>query len=107
MTEIVRILIGPLAWLGAFSAVYALHGVACAFGWGGVDLWGQSLLRVALSAAWAAAILVLGVILVGLHSRRMGSRSRFVRGVSTMTGWVGLVATVWTLFPVVVASSCQ
>lgn len=107
MTDVARILVGPLVWLGAFSAVYGLHGVACSFGWAGIEVWGLSLLRLALTAAWIAAIVLLGLILAGLHSQRLGSPSGFVRGVSRMTGWVGLVATIWSLFPVVATSSCQ
>lgn len=107
MTDLVRILIGPLAWLASFSAVYGLHGVACGFGWAGVEVWGLTLLRLALAAAWIAAIALTGVILAGLYSRRFASSSGFVRGVSRMTGWVGLVATLWSLFPVVATSSCQ
>lgn len=107
MTDLLRILIGPLAWLGAFSAVYGLHGLACGFGWAGIELVGLPLLNVTLTAAWLASIVLLGVIVAGLHSRRFGSPSRFVRGVSRLTGWVGLVATVYSLFPVVALSSCQ
>lgn len=107
MMDLVRILVGPLAWLGAFSGVYGLHGVACSFGWAGAELWGLSLFRFALTAAWVAAILLLGAILAGLYSRRFASPSGFVRNVSRTTGWVGLVATLWSLFPVVATSSCQ
>ncbi|SDY34144.1 hypothetical protein [Citreimonas salinaria] len=107
MKDLVRILIGPLVWLSAFSAVYGLHGVACAFGWADIDAWGLSLMRVALTAAWLASLAVLAVTVAVLHSRRFGSPSGFVRGVSIMTGWVGLMATLWTLFPVVVTSTCQ
>lgn len=107
MMDLARILIGLFAWLGAFSAVYGLHGIACGFGWAEIDIWGISLLRLALTAAWLAAIALLAVILAGLYSRRFGSSSGFVRGVSITTGWVGLVATLWSLFPVVATSSCQ
>lgn len=107
MTDIVRILIAPLIWLAAFSALYGLHGIACAYGWSGTDVaGGMSLLRVVLVAAWLGAIAVQAAILIGLYSRRFGSDSGWVRGVSGMTGWVGLVATVWSLFPVAATSSC-
>ena len=107
MKDVARILIGLFAWLAAFSGVYGLHGIACSFGWAEIDAWGLSLMRVALTAAWIAAIAVLAVIVAGLRSRRFGSPSGFVRGVSLTTGCVGLVATLWSLFPVVVASTCQ
>lgn len=108
MIDLARILIGPLAWLASFSAVYGLLGVACAFGWDGIDAsWGFSLMRLTLTAAWLAAILVQVIILAGLYSKRFGSPSGFVRWVSLATGWVGLVATLWSLFPVVTTSACQ
>jgi hypothetical protein len=107
MTDIVRIMIAPLIWLAAFSAVYGLHGMACAFGWAETGLWGVSLLRLVLTAGWLSAIAVQGLILAALYSHRFASPSPFVRGVSLMTGWTGFVATLWSLFPVVATSSCQ
>jgi hypothetical protein len=106
MSDIVRILVAPLVWLASFSAVYGLHGIACAYGWGGIEVAGLTLLRSALTAAWLGAVAVQTVILAGLYSERFGSPSRFVRHVSGITGWVGLVATVWTLFPAATTSSC-
>ncbi len=107
MTDILRILIAPLTWLGSFSAVYGLHGAACAFGWAESSVSGISLLRLVLSSAWLCAIALQVAILAGLHSRRFASPFRFVRGVSRMMGWVGLIATLWSLFPVAATSSCQ
>lgn len=107
MTDVLRILIGPLAWLASFSAVYGLQGLGCASGWGGIGIGAISLFRLALLAAWFCAIAVQTVILSALFSRRFASASGFVRGVSKTTGWVGLVATLWSLFPVAVISSCE
>ena len=107
MTDLVRILVGPLAWLAAFSGIYGLHGLGCGTGWGDGELAGVSLFRVVLVTAWLLAIAALAGILLGLHSRRLASPSGFVRGLSRTTGWVGLVATLWSLFPVVATSSCQ
>ena len=106
MSDLIRILIGPLAWLAAFSAVYGLHGAACGFDWSGIEVGPVSLLRLVLLAAWLCAIAMQAVILWGIYAPRFASGSGFVRGVSRMTGWVGLVATLWSLFPVAVTSSC-
>ena len=107
MSDIVRILVAPLIWLAAFSAIYGLHGIACAYGWSGSEVaGGVSLLRLVLVAAWLGAIAVQVLILVALHASRFGSESGWVRAVSRMTGWVGLVATIWSLFPVAATSSC-
>ena len=107
MTDLARILVGPLAWLAAFSAVYGLQGLGCALGWAGIDTGGVPLLRAGLAAAWLAAIALQAAILAGLYSRRFGAHPGFARSVSRMTGWVGLVATLWSLFPVVATSACQ
>jgi hypothetical protein len=107
MGDVARILIGPLAWLACFSAVYGLHGTACALGWANTGIGSLSLLRLALGAAWIAAIMIQVAILVALYGTRFGAGPGFVQVVSRATGWVGLVATLWTLFPVLASSSCQ
>ena len=106
MTDVLRILIAPLVWLAAFSGVYGLHGIGCAMGWTEVELLTLSLFRVALLAAWGAAVVVEIALLAGLRSERFGSESPFVRGISVTLGWVGLVAALWTLHPVAVTSTC-
>ena len=55
MSDILRILVAPLAWLASFSAVYGIHGLACALGWPGIGLPGLSLFRVVLLAAWGSS----------------------------------------------------
>ena len=107
MIDLLRILIAPLAWLAAFSGVYGLHGLGCELAWPEVPLWSLSLLRVALLAAWAAAVLVQIGLLLGLRSARFGSDSHFVRRTSVTLGWVGLIATLWTLQPVAATSTCS
>ncbi len=107
MTDLVRILVAPLAWLAAFSAVYGLHGLGCALGWAEIELMTLSLIRVAVLAAWAGAILLQLGLLLALSSERFGSTSPFVRRTSVGLGWVGLVAALWTLHPVAVTSTCD
>lgn len=106
MRDVLRILCGPLAWLAAFSAVYGLHGLICGHGVQGEVVGAMSLQRVLMVSAWLASILLLGGLLWGLYSPRFASSSSFVTGVSRATGWVGLVATVWTLSPTVVTTYC-
>lgn len=106
MTDMIRILIGPFVWLSAFSAVYGLHGMGCALGWTEVEFAGLTLHRAALLAGWGATVAACAVVLVGLWSERLGSSSAFVRRVSIWLGLVGVVAAVWSLFPVAVLSAC-
>lgn len=106
MSDILRILIAPLVWLASFSAVYGIHGLACALGWPDVGLPGLSLFRAVLLGAWLAAVGAQVALLLALRSGRFGSQSSFVRWTSIATAWVGLVATLWTLNPVALTSSC-
>ncbi len=105
MTDLMRILTAPLVWLAAFSAVYGLHGLICGHGIGGMAF-GLPLPRVLMVAAYALAILSQLALLAALYQPRLASPSGFVRFVSLATGWVGLVATVWSLFPVVMTTYC-
>lgn len=105
MTDVLRILIAPLLWLAAFSAVYGLHGVLCGHGVEGA-IFGLPLPRVLLVTAYAFAILLQMALLKALYHPRYASTSGFVRFVSHATAWVGLVATGWSLLPVVMTSYC-
>ncbi len=106
MKDILRILIAPLVWLAAFSAVYGLHGLLCGHGLEDAELGEISLPRVILATAYIVAVLLQLALLAALYSPRFASRSGFVRFVSRATAWVGLIATLWSLFPVIATSYC-
>ena len=106
MRDVLRILAGPLAWFAAFSAVYGLHGLICGHGVEGPVLGLVSLPRALLVAAFAASVGVLAALVWALHAPRFASDSAFVTFVSRATGWVGLVAAVWTLLPTVTTTYC-
>ena len=105
MKDVIRILIAPLVWLAAFSAVYGLHGLICGHGITGTAL-GLPLPRLLLLAAYALAILLQLALLAALYHPRISATEGFTRFVSRATGWAGLVAAVWTLLPVAVTSYC-
>ncbi|ARU00271.1 hypothetical protein [Yoonia vestfoldensis] len=105
MMDLLRILIAPLVWLAAFSAIYALHGVICGFGIAG-SLFGLSLARGLLVAAFALAIMAQVALLWLLAQARFRSDAQFVNVTARATAWVGLVATLWTLSPIVLTSAC-
>ena len=106
MMDLLRILVAPVVWLAAFSAVYGLQGVLCAAPPEGTVA-GLPMARVLLALSFAAALLVQVALLVLLLSRRFGASRCFVRTVSLGGGLVGVVATVWTLFPVLALPLCQ
>ena len=105
MTDILRLSVPLTAWLVAFSTVYGLHGLVCSARWAeaGLDLAAG---RAAMTAAWAAAIAVQLVLLLALRSPRFASPSAFMQGVSLTLATAALVATLWTLLPVVTTSAC-
>jgi len=106
MTSVISILVSPVVWLAAFSAIYGLQGLVCELDLEGTTFAGFGAARALLGLAWIAAIGVQAALLAALYSQRLGPRSPFVRWVSRATGWTGLVAVIWTLFPVVAASTC-
>lgn len=106
MKDVVRILLAPLLCLASFSATYGLHGIGCALGWPEIALWGASVFRVALLTAWLVAILIQVAILIVLHSDRFRAASAFTQWASLATAWVGLVAVLWTVYPVAVITAC-
>lgn len=102
MMDLLRILIAPLVWLATFSALYGLHGLLCSDASDASA--GTTELR--LVTAYLVAILVQGTVLIGLYHDRFAAPHATIRLISRVTGWVGLVATIWTLFPVAVLAVC-
>lgn len=105
MTSILRILASPLAWLAAFSATYGLHGLLCELA-PDYAILGVSSTRAILGVAFLFAAVLQGLLLALLYSTRMGGGTSFIRTVSRASGWVGLAATLWTLFPTMVLATC-
>lgn len=106
MRDIFRILIAPLVWLASFSAVYGLHGLICGHGIDGAIFGGLSLPRALMVSAFGLAVLVQLLLVWGLHSERFGASSPFVQSLSRATGWIGLVAAVWSLLPAMTTTYC-
>ncbi len=90
------VLIGPSLWFAIFLGVYGLHGLICGQ-WGTVDTGA----RAVLIAAWAVGG---ALFLPFLHFLPVTQ----TRGIDLPRAglWFGLGATVFTLFPVAITSSC-
>lgn len=102
MTDLLRISVPLTVWLAAFSAVYGLEGLVCSGRWP----LGQQEGRTALIAAWLVAMGLQAAFLLALRSPRFASPSGLIRGVSQSLALAALVATAWTLAPVVLTSLC-
>jgi len=105
MRDLLRILIAPLVWLAAFSAVYALQGFGCAIGLNEATLAGLPLLRAGLILAWALTIATLVGIYIWLE--RTSPTLDWTSRISRITACVAIVASIWALFPVTFTSICS
>lgn len=99
-------LLGPGVWAFGFALVYALHGTGCARGWpetalaGGLDLH-----RAVLAAGALATIAVGGAVLAGLR-RQHETEGSIAARLPLAGAWTGLGASLVTLSPVALATSC-
>lgn len=93
-------LAGPTLWAVVFVVVYAAHGIICA---DGLSPSGTSQpARITLMGLWCLGLLAFWPLFRAVP-QGVGLRAQLPRAGL----WIGLVATVFTLFPVVITSSCQ
>jgi hypothetical protein len=105
MSDILRLSVPLTAWLAAFSAVYGLQGLICSPRWAEAGL-GLEAGRWALLLAAALSLAAQLALLLSLRHPRFAARSDFVRGLSLGLAVVALVATVWTLMPILTTTAC-
>jgi len=92
---------GPTLWAAIFTAVYALHGLGCALGWPALSLGPLDLHRGMMGLVWLLGVAALGALLI-FAPAGTARETRLPR----LGLWIGLVATIYTLLPVVVTTSC-
>ncbi|MCC5961969.1 MAG: hypothetical protein JJU09_02480 [Rhodobacteraceae bacterium] len=91
------VLLGPTLWAVLFVVIYALHGVFCAApaeGFGTVA-------RLILLLVWALGLLAFAPLL-----RAFPAQAGLRAGLPRAGLWIGLGASVFTLFPLAVTTSC-
>lgn len=111
MRWLVLFLLGPAIWAVTFSAVYGLHGVLCAGLVPGPAAVGPEALgagaRMALAGVWLAGLAAAGTLLWALPpatgKEHLGSPRPALLRASAL---IGLGATFFTLFPVIMTTSC-
>ena len=92
-------LLGPLLWALLFVAIYGGHGMACA-GVTGPEGLGTGA-RLTMAGLWLAGLSAHGALLLALpHGAGLH------RHLPRAGAWIGLGASVFTLFPVVLSTSC-
>ncbi|WP_428030976.1 hypothetical protein [Ancylobacter sp.] len=92
---------GPTIWAVSFSAAYGLHGLGCAWDWTSLAIGPVSLQRAAILLVWLAGMLAC-LALLPPAGRSLGPDARLPR----LGLWIGFVATLFTLAPALVASTC-
>ncbi|TCD06666.1 hypothetical protein EYB45_02895 [Erythrobacteraceae bacterium CFH 75059] len=98
---------GWIVWAVAFSVLYGVQGLSCAYRWNTIGVAGTSLAQVLLCAIWLAFIAVLGWLCWRLGGAALvPGMTRLLRFVALVSAIGGLVATVWTGIPVVFTSVC-
>lgn len=97
----VRALVGPVLWAVSFSAIYAAHGLGCAWDWPSLPAPVGDLHRFVLVSMWIMAIAATAAV---CHhgSRAKGEAGSIIR----LADRIGLVAVLLTLFPVAGVSTC-
>jgi hypothetical protein len=92
-------LAGPTLWAVVFSLVYALHGLLCANVIGPEGLGNPA--RLALIGAWIAGLAAFVPLFMALDKG-----PELTARLPRLGTWIGVFATIYTLFPVVFATSC-
>ena len=92
-------LAGPMIWAVTFTLVYAVHGVLCASVAGPEGLGLAA--RIGLIASWGLGLAAFMPLFMMLRNGP-GLTHRWPR----YGAWIGLAATVYTLFPVIMITSC-
>ena len=98
-------LAGPGIWAAGFALVYALHGTGCARDWPTVTLAGAvDMHAAALWAGWLATLVAGALLLARLPAA--GTDAVLRRWLPRAGAWIGLSATLFTLLPVALTTSC-
>ncbi|WP_432256873.1 hypothetical protein [Limimaricola sp. AA108-03] len=104
MISVLRLSLPLGLWLASFSAVYGLHGLLCSSRWAAPPIALSE--RALLIGATLAAIALQALCLLILRSPRWREPDPRLRNIGLALATVALLATAWTMLPVVAFSSC-
>jgi len=105
MIALLRAVSGLIVWAAAFSALYGLQGLVCAFGWQATALGPLSLGRALLIVLWLAVLALLSWMAWRFWPRQQGPS--FLNRLAFAIAVIGLIATAYTGLPVVSTSVCH
>jgi hypothetical protein len=102
---------GLIIWASAFVFLYAIQAIGCAVGWNRGALGGFNQLTVILMFVWIAHIVPLLVLVPqqfrSAKSGGQGAQAGFLLWLAFLMTLVGLVATLWVGFPLMVLPPCM
>lgn len=96
MKALLRAIAGLIVWAAAFCVVYGLEGMACGMGWA------PGTMRIVLVGSWLGFVIGGITLLPWLRPRD----ERIAERLALPMGIVGVISTLWTLFPVAFAAQC-
>lgn len=107
MALVIRAFGGLLIWALGFSALYGLHGLVCAAGWGARPLAGPlTLAGAALIAAWLTMLAGAALFALALHRGAETGGSRFLQRLGVIGAWSGLAGLAFMGAAVLLPAHC-
>lgn len=105
MMELLRAISGLIGWALAFSTLYAVQGLSCALGWDETRLVGIGASRIILIGIYTAWVLLLAWLC--WHFRPQRRSNELMAWLAFACAIVGLVSTIYTGLPVLIATACN
>lgn len=105
MTALLRAIAGLIGWAIAFSLIYGLQGLVCSPRLAGVMTTLPLAGRELLIGAWLLCLALLAWLAFALS--RLARRETLLDWLAPILALTGLGATIFTGFPVVIATTCS
>ncbi len=105
MTGLLRASAGLIIWAVAFSALYGLQGLGCAFGWDASSIGSLSLARLVLVLVYVGSGVLLAYLCWALRPRK--TDTDFTSRLAFAGAVAGFFSLAYTGMPVVAASVCR
>lgn len=105
MTALLRATAGLILWAIAFSALYAVQGLACALGWDEKQIAGTSLARLVLLTIYAGGVGALARLSWTYRPRT--ARPELLDWLAFVSAASGLFAVIYTGLPIITTSICR
>jgi len=107
MALVIRLFGGLVVWAVGFSAIYAMHGLGCGFGWGERPALGPfTALNLALVPLWLLFLVAAAATLRLAVRSDADAEEPALRRAALVGGWAGLAGLLLTGAPVLLPAHC-